>query len=241
MTAFSDLSDDLQTFRALAHHSNPALAGKLAQVQAWQRDRMRRTHAELFSQPQNQPMADYFLNNLYGGEAFEILVRQLERIVPKAKKLEKLAPSSALETGVLAIRAAVTATQLDLDLAQWLLENDLAVTEQNMLNAYRTVDAQTQRLAQINDLKAVCYGTDKHLNSFILRKAFKLAKGQAYKNNYQHLYDFIDAGFSAMIPLKSVTRFIEPFCEQEMAIIAQVHAPKSECQLDKRSGFAAKP
>ena len=97
-----------------------------------------------------------------------------------------------------------------------------------MLAAYRTVNESAARHAQINNLKDVCYRTDKYLNSFVLRKAFGLTKGTAYRHGYQPLYDFIDAGFSAMKPLKSVSSFIEPFCERELEIIEQVHHADSQ-------------
>ena len=57
----------------------------------------------------------------------------------------------------------------------------------------------------------------------MLKQAFSLAKGTAYRHGYQPLYDFIDTGFKAMKPLSSVSSFIEPFCTHELSIIDQVH------------------
>lgn len=223
MSALSDLNVKLKQFWDLPHHNNPQLAAKLAEVQNWQKDRIRKTHADLFSQPKNKPMADYFLTHLYGGDSLNQIVSQLEKIVPKAQKVERLAPSAALETGTLGVETAITSTELDLKLAQWLLDNDLAVNEENMKAAYVEVNDEAARRQQIEDLRQVCYRSDKYLNSFILQKSFKLVKNQAYKRNLQPLYDFIDSGFSAMKPLKSVGSFIDPFCERELAIIDEVH------------------
>lgn len=225
MSALSDLSVHLKEFWELPHHNNPELAEKLSQVQNWQKDRMRKTHAGLFAEPKNKPMAEYFLNHLYGGETLGEIVSQLEKIVPKARKLEKYAPTAALETGTLGVETAINSTKLDLDLAKWLLENDLAVNEENMHTAYRAVDAADARRQQIADLKQVCYRSDKYLNSFILQKGFKLAKKKAYQHGLQPLYDFIGAGFAAMKPLKSVSSFIDPFAERELQIIDDVHKP----------------
>lgn len=223
MSALTDLQQHLTHFWALPHHQDAELNIKLNEVQAWQQARLQRTHSELFEQPKNQLMADYFLTQLYGGDEFKLLAEQLERILPKAKKLERLAKESALEAGSMGIQAAILAIELDLHLAQWLLAQDLPVTEDNMLAAYRTVDEEDERRVQIGTLKDVCYRTDKHLNSFMLKKAFALAKGTAYRYNFQPLYDFIDTGFKAMKPLKSVSNFIEPFCERELEIIDEVH------------------
>ena len=228
MSALANLQQHLNLFWALPHHSDAALNTKLKEVQSWQQARIKRTHSALFEQPKNKPMADYFLTQLYGGDEFKILAEQLGRILPKAKKLERLAKESALEAGSMGIQASILAIELDLHLAQWLLAQDLPVNEENMLTAYRAVDEADERRVQIHNLKEVCYRTDKDLNSFMLKKAFALAKGTAYRYNFQPLYDFIDSGFKAMKPLKSVSSFIEPFCERELEIIDEVHATDND-------------
>ncbi len=232
MAALTELQRHLTHYWALPYHEDQPLNDKLNEVQTWQRARIQNTHRELFEQPKNTPMADYFLTQLYGGDDFKLLAKQLERILPKAKKLERLAKESALETGSMAIQAAILAIELDMHLAQWLIDNELPVNENNMIAAYRAVDEADERRTQINNLKEVCYRTDKYLNSFVLRKAFGLAKSTAYRHGYQPLYDFIDAGFSAMKPLKSVGGFIDPFCQRELEIIDQVHATDSNGKLD---------
>ena len=223
MSALANLQQHLNRFWALPHHNNATLNAKLKEVQAWQQDRIKRTHSALFEQPKNKPMADYFLTQLYGGDEFKVLAEQIGRILPKAKKLERLAKESSLEAGSMGIQASILAIELDLHLAEWLVAQDLPVNEENMLAAYRAVDEASERRVQINNLKEVCYRTDKDLNSFMLKKAFALAKGAAYRHNFQPLCDFIDSGFKAMKPLKSVSSFIEPFCERELEIINEVH------------------
>lgn len=223
MSALSELQTHLNHYWELPHHKDEELNSKLNEVQDWQRTRIKRTHKALFEQPKNQPMARYFLTQLYGGDDFRLLAEQINRILPKAKKLERLAKESALETGSMAIQASILAIELDLNLAQWLIDKELPVNEANMLAAYRAVDKSAERRVQIKNLKEVCYRTDKYLNSFMLRKAFGLAKGTAYRHHYQPLYDFINAGFAAMKPLDSVSGFIDPFCERELMIVDQVH------------------
>ena len=228
MSALSELQQHLTRYWALPYHNDAALEAKLVEVQAWQRARLQRTHSELFEQPKNKPMADYFLTQLYGGGEFKLLAKQLERILPKAKKLERLAKETVLETGSLAIQAAILAIELDMHLAQWLVAQDLPVNEENVLAAYQAIDESAERRVQINNLKDVCYRTDKYLNSFMLKKAFALAKSTAYKHNFQPMYDFIDAGFKATKPLDSVGGFIEPFCKRELLIIDHIHAAGNE-------------
>lgn len=222
MSAFIELQHHLKRYWKLPYHDDPKLNTVLNEVQAWQRLRIQRTHKELFAQPNNQLMANYFLTQLYGGKEFKLLAIQLARILPKAQKIESLIKESALTTGSMAIEAAVLAIELDLHLAQWLVAQNLSANEKNIMTAYKIVDESDARRSQISNLREVCYRTDKYLNSFFLQKAFQLAKGTVYKLNYHLLYDFVEAGFNAMKPIDSVASFIDPFCERELIIIDQL-------------------
>lgn len=227
MTAFAELEQHLTHYWALPYHDDPKLNTLLNEVQALQRLRIKHTHNELFEQSDNQLMADYFLTQLYGGKEFKLLAVQLARILPQAKKLESLIKESALQTGSMAIQAAVLAIELDMHLAQWLITHDLPANEDNVMTAYNTIDESDERREQINNLKEVCYRTDKYLNSFFLQKAFQLAKSTVYHLNYQLLYDFVEAGFTAMKPLDSVSSFIDPFCARELMIINRTYEDKT--------------
>lgn len=231
MSVLASLKQDLANYHQLPYHADPELASILAKVQQWQKRRISQTHASLFAVPKHHGMADFLLNRLYGGDAFERLANQLERIIPKAEKLAKLIPDSALQTGVLGIEAALEAIRLDLRLAEYIQQNGLltgndSLNEAIMLQAYHGVNEATARHRQIEQLRHVCYQTDKYIKSFMLQKAFSLAKGTAYKYNYQPLYDFVAEGFDAIKPIKSIGAFIDPFCAKENAIIDNVHSGK---------------
>ncbi len=228
MRAFADLHQTLEAFWQLPFHNNPALADKLNQVQVWQRQRIHQTHQALFGIDKHQAMGEFLIDKLYGGEKFNLLAKQLGRIVGKAEKIEKFIPKTAIETGVGGISEAINAIKLDLQLAQYLFDHQLDVNDANMIAAYQAVNAKAERVQQINDLKAMCYQTDKYIKSFVLQKAFALAKGTAYKYKYEPLYDFIAEGFTAMKPIKSIGKFIEPFCAKELQIIDNVHTGKDQ-------------
>lgn len=234
MTAFSELQQHLTRYWALPYHDDETLNRALNEVQRWQRLRIQRTHKELFAQPNNKLMADYFLTQLYGGEKFKLLAVQLARMLPKAQKLERLVKESVLETATMSIQAAILAIEMDLHLAQWLVTNQLPINEKNVMVAYSALDESAERREQLSNLKEVCYRTDKYFNSFLLQKAFALAKSTAYSLNYQPLYDFVEAGFAAMKPLESVSSFIDPFCARELEIIEHI---RNNNNHGKKQGF----
>lgn len=224
MSQLTVLEDHLQAYWQLDHHRQPALAACLEAVQSWQRKRMEKTHLELFTQPNHHKIAAYFLDRLYGGDEFETLARQLERIIPKAKKIERIVPDTALETGNFGISLAVLAVALDEEVAKYLMEHKLDITDDNMADTYRALNQQDKRKEQMELLTLLCYRIDKYVHSFMLKKAFDMSKGTAYKHNFHALYDFLAEGFNAMKPIKSMKAFVEPFCADEQTIIEQVHA-----------------
>ncbi len=89
----------LLQYQTLNYHQNPALKQRLHEVQAWMKARIAETHKEFFALPENQLMAQYFLNRLYGGPDFEAIAQQIERLLKYAHKAEKLLPENAIKTG----------------------------------------------------------------------------------------------------------------------------------------------
>lgn len=228
MTTFAQLQQDIHAFWQLPYHQDKQLAEKLYAVQAWQRNRIQNTHRALFADSKYQPMGEFLINQLYGGEKFNQLAKLIERIADKAEKAEKFIPQAAAETGVAGVQAAMNAIKLDLELAQYLQRHDLPINENTMIQAYRDVNHAAERRAQIAELKTMCLLSDKYLKGFMLQKAFSFAKPMAYKSGFQPLYDFIAEGFSAIKPIKSIEAFIEPFCAKELAIIDNVHTGKPQ-------------
>lgn len=228
MSELSVLEDHLQRYWQMDHHRKPLIASSLAAVQAWQKKRMQHTHAELFGKPEYQKLAEYFLNRLYGGDEFEVLARQLERILPKAKKIERIVPKSAIETGSLGIHLAILAVELDEAVAAYLLDHQLDVNDANMAATYCALNQEAARKEQMEMLSKLSYRIDKYVRAFLLQRAFDMAKGSAYKHGFAPLYDFIGEGFAAMKPIKSMPKFIDRFYQDELTIIAQVHGEVAE-------------
>jgi hypothetical protein len=92
-----------------------------------------------------------------------------------------------------------------------------------MYDVYKNVNAKDERITQVYAIKEVCEQSYQYFNSFILQNAFKLAKGMAYDNGYQPLYDFIGDGLLAIKPLKRIDDFTVPFVANELAIIHEIH------------------
>jgi hypothetical protein len=231
MSAFDPIKTLLARYHALQHHQDPALAARLLEVQAWQKQRMQHTHRVLFAQPQNHLIATYFLNRLYGGPDFAILAEQFERVMTKTSKIENFAPASAVRTGTLGIELAVMAIELDEALAL-LLNNTLQYTgplhDAVMIEAYELADQQQARIHQMDLLDELGHSLDKYVRSIMIQSAFKMAKGTAYKHHFAPVYDFTAEGFAAMKPLKSAGDFIAVFTQAERDTVQRVHTQEPD-------------
>ena len=224
LAAFDHL---LLQYQTLNYHQNPALKQRLHEVQAWMKARIAETHKEFFALPENQLMAQYFLNRLYGGPDFEAIAQQIERLLKYAHKAESLLPENAIKTGTKSVSLAVLATQLDEQVAEQLLKDyplETPLTHEIMRQTLVKLDQGDVRYEQLQLLDELGLTLDKYMRSTMMYAAFKMCKGIATKYQFEPMYDFIQEGFAAMKPMKSAATFIKTFTAKEREIIEKVHA-----------------
>ncbi|MPW45704.1 hypothetical protein D7V21_11935 [Acinetobacter guerrae] len=227
MSKLAPFDDLLQQYYAFEYHNNPAILQRLNDAQIWLKARIKYTHQDYFDEPENQLMAQYFLNRLYGGSDFDPLALQIERLLKYAHKAEKLLPDNAIKTGTKSVSLAVLAMQLDEQIAIQLLKDypaDAPITDEMMRQTLVKLDQKEQRLTQLKLLDDLGEALDKYMRSFMMYAAFKMCKSAAHKYNFDLMYEFIQEGFVAMKPLKSAEKFIKTFSAVERDIIEKVHS-----------------
>ena len=226
MSKFEFLQQQLDQYEALEHHDNPVLAQRLSDVQAWQKLRMQKTHADFFAIPEHQLMTHYFMDRLYGASDFKILAFQIKRLIKNAKVVEKVIPANALKTGDAGVELARLSIELDEDVARYLLEKYPAehpLDDDIMHQAYLALDQADDRLHQMELLTLLGEKLDLYVRSRMVRTAFKMSKKLAYHYKVDPIYEFIDQGFKAMEPLDSAEKFVATFTQKECEIIHAVH------------------
>lgn len=227
MSKLAVLDELLELYYQLKYHKNPDIFHRLQDVQAWQKQRIQRTHAKQFAEKQNILMSEYFLNRLYGGSDFDALAGQIARLVKYAHKAEKLIPENAIKTGTAGVTLAILAVQLDEEVAIQLLEdypNNPALTDEMMRLTYLKLNQGENRLKQLRLLDELGISLDKYMRSFMVQAAFKMCKGAATKYHFEVMYDFMQDGFLALKPLKSAEKFVKEFTAIERQIVDKVHA-----------------
>ena len=226
MSKLARLDELLEQYYQLKYHTQPEILSRLQDVQAWQKARMQRSHHQHFSEKNNQLMAEYFLNRLYGGPDFDALAEQIARLMKYAHKAEKMIPENALKTGTSGVELAILAVQLDEQVAIQLLEDypaNAPLTDEMMRQTYLKLDQGKDRMLQLQLLDDLGRNLDKYMRSFMVYTAFKMCKGAANKYNFEVMYDFMQDGFLAMKPLKSAEKFVREFTAVERQIIDKVH------------------
>lgn len=235
MSHIQELVHTLTAYQALPHHSNDELGKIFFAVQHWQKQRIHKSNHALFSNPNTAPLAHYLIDRIYGDKDFHILARQLltagNNALNGSGRLEKLIPKNTLATGILGVKSAVLAVQLDLKVAQFIHQNpeyhqafqEAGISDELMIVAYQSLNNKDARIAQIHDIKTACQASYKQFNSFLLHKAFSLAKSTAYQHGYQPLYDFIHDGLVAIKAIDNIDDFIIPFSRTELATIERIH------------------
>ncbi|MEB3753236.1 FFLEELY motif protein [Acinetobacter sp. MD2(2019)] len=227
MSKLAALDHLLERYQALQYHQDPVLFQRLQDVQTWQKARLKASHQALFSAKNNQLMAAYFVDRLYGGPDFDILAQQIARLAKHAHKVESLIPENAIKTGTHGIELAILAVELDEQVAKQLLQDysvDETLTDQMMSQTYIRLNQADLRLKQLRMADEFGGFLDTYLRSFIIQTAFKMCKSVAYKHQFQAMYDFMSDGFIALKPLKSAEEFVKKFTAQERQVIQKVHA-----------------
>jgi hypothetical protein len=225
MSKFVFLLQQLDAYEAMEQHHNTLLAQRFMQVQQWQKNRVRKTHQLLFAEPKHQPIVQYFLSRLYGVSDFKQLAYQLRRIANHAHVVERVIPANALKTGELAVQLAHLSLKLDEEVASYLLQNYAAnhpLNDDIMRQAYLECNQYAARYEQMRLLDQLGEKLDLYLRSRLIKTAFKLSKGMAYRYKVDPIYEFINEGFTAMEPLNSAQRFIQAFTQKERQIIDAV-------------------
>ncbi len=217
----------LAGYYALPIHTDPALKAMLQAMQLWQKQRMQALHSDLFTQQDNQALATYFLDRLYGAADFDSLAGQCQKMLLKIERVQRLVPNAAMNTAVNGVALAMQAIVLDLAMAQALVADFGVLAESDIDQHMPIILAKLQqtpaREAYLVDLQRYGDSLDKYIRSYVIYTAFKLAKGKAEQKGFAHLYGFLEQGFAAMQQTKSTAAFINTFAAAEVAYYQQLN------------------
>ncbi len=195
---------------------------RLAEVKAWQSQRLARTYADLASQPRYRAATQFFLEDLYGPKDFSARDEELLRIVPV---MTRVLPHFAVETASLAIEVEALSEALDHALAAALAPGPL--DEESYAKAYRKSSTRAERLRQIDLIEAVGLRLDALVKKPLVAGTLKLMRKPAHMAGLGDLQDFLEEGFNAFRTMDGSAEFLAALRARETEILNRLFSGAS--------------
>lgn len=223
MTAGERLQDALERFFALRQHGDDRLfRQRLNTLQAWQSERLYRTHRDILELPDNAPAVEFLFTDVYGGRDLTPVASEIRRALPKALKL---LPDRVMATSASVLDTAVLTQVLDEHLAEQMGPAlDQPLTEVAYAAAYRTQGRDDDRARQLLLISEIGVHIDKYVRSRMIQATFRMVRRPAHAAGFGSLYDFLDHGFGAMRPLHSVNDLLGRLAQRERVVMQRLLA-----------------
>ena len=194
--------------------ANPALAGKLRDLRAWQAARLQHTYEELRRDERYRIAVDFFLNELYGPQDFTRRDTDMRRAW---KYFKRALPEGALRVLQRAFALQVLSEELDQGMAERL--SGAAITSASYSSAYRSVGTPDARREQIDLLIAVGEDLERLVSHAWISLALRSARAPAKAAGFGALQDFLEKGFAAFRRMKGAQRFLSAILQRETDIM----------------------
>ena len=188
----------------------PELRARLKELQAWQAQRLLRTHADLHASPRYRRAVDFFFGELYAGKDPRTRDRDLQKV---QRIMERLLPGEALRALSLAIELELLTQELDADVARAL--PDGPITEETYGFAYRTANRRHDRERQIALLYEIGTFLDYVVRKPLTHTLVRFARGPAHAAGLGGLQEFLERGLEAFESMRGATEFLDLLRERE--------------------------
>ncbi len=198
---------------------DPALAGRVRAVKAFQHARFRQTYADLLADARYADAAQFFLDDLYGPRDFAQRDDQFVRIVPA---LVRLFPRDIVET-VRAL-AELHALSEHFDTAMAAVLPDAALHGACYGRAWRAVGQAADRERQIALMLSVGGALDGYTRNLLMRHSLRLMRGPAHAAGLGALQEFLERGFDTFRQMRGADAFLARIAQRERELAAQLFA-----------------
>jgi len=192
---------------------------RLAELQHWQRCRLRETYADLGAQPRYRAACVFFLEELYGGRDMRERDRQLERALPI---MRRTLPDHLLEAVGEAMRLQWISMDFDARLAG-CLEGPL--DQREYARAYRRLADWEGRREQIELIDALGHLLMRTVKVPVIRRLVRWMRRPAHAVGVGQLQEFLENGLDAFSEMGSAAEtFVRTIVERETRALEQMQA-----------------
>jgi hypothetical protein len=199
--------------------NDPQSRERLAELQAWQSQRLLKSHADLRSNPRYQPAVDFVFDELYGSGDPYARDRDLQRV---QHVMERLLPKEALTALMLAIELEILSQELDAAVVHGLAPG--AITVDSYAEAYRRAGRRTDRERQIELLGVIGGFLDGVVRKPIIRGLVHFARRPAHAAGFGALQEFLEHGLDAFEHMKGADEFLATIHDREWRAMERLFA-----------------
>ncbi len=207
-------------FRA-AMETDP-LQKEVIALAAWQSQRLKHTHQDLYLLPAYKSGLNFLLEDLYAPKDFSQRDNDIDRIYPT---MVKLLPETLLYTVAALVELNLLSRKLDLALANVLYKQMQInkIDAEVYAEAYRICDNKKERLHQIQLIANIGDDLDRYVHSKFLNFTLKMTRKPAEIAGVGALHDFLFRGFQAFKSMDSVDLLLEQIIERETCLLEQIY------------------
>lgn len=189
---------------------DPGAYPRLAELQHWQRCRLRETYADLRDQQRFRPACVFFLEELYGGRDMRERDRQLERVLPI---MSRMLPDRILHAVGEAMRLQRISMDFDARLSQVI---DGPLDQPAYAAGYRRLDDWRGRDDQIELIDQLGHLLHRIVQRPMIRRLVRLMHGPAHAAGFDKLQEFLAQGLDAFSEMgDQAPRFVETINQRE--------------------------
>lgn len=204
------------------------LSSALALLRSWQVDRLARTYADFLADECYHSACGFFLSDIYGARDFSQRDRDFEHLYDL---LSRFLPDVMLRL----LREAILLNRMTNDLDRKLLHvlegkfgMDNALTPESYAAAYRQCNNYAERLEQIERVVAIVREIGAGAQLRLVGPTLRLLRVPAYRLGWFDLYDFLERGYQAFLPMKEVEPFAQAIDQRERRILDRIYAGEPE-------------
>lgn len=220
---------DLQQDETAKHQQveEQGLDPGLALLRNWQAQRLAGTYADLLADPEYAAASRFFLSDIYAARDFSQRDHDFERLY---HLLSRFLPAQSLHL----LRRSLDLNHLSYELDRRLLGalvDELgvrdALTPELYTQGYRLCDHYDERAFQIREIVAVIEEVGAGARLPLVGVSLRLARVPAHAAGWMELYDFLERGYRAFRPLKSVEKFARTIGQREMDLLERIYGGES--------------
>jgi hypothetical protein len=204
---------------------------RLARLQRWQLERLRRTYADFAQDERYASALDFFTEDLYGPHEFMRRDADLRKVLAS---WERLLPQRALRALVAALELELLTLELDCAILDAL--GAASADDVSYARAYRSVDRRAERIRQIRLIVNAGWALDELIRMPAIGAALRVARAPARLARVMALHAFLERGYAAFARMQDAKPLLDAIETRETRIMTALFAgAPAPFQLQSRS------